>query len=393
MNNKSAAIVSAIAFLLEEERLEEDMIMREEETEDQEVECLLEVGISQTPFNSIASQIIVESHSRPMGYYEVWIDRYTEEDFRRLFRMRPQSFENLLKVITEENPDFETAWISGKEPVTPRKKALIGLKYMGFKQTIRELGDQFNLSDSATLHAIDSFCLSLVKMKDKIIRWPTETEAKEIVEQFRVASNFPGILGAIDGTYIEAKFAKDIGQYYINRKYSKTINVQAICTSKKIFTQITVGSPGSVHDAHVLFDSGITHRIDRDGPLSITYKPEYHIIGDSAYPLRTWWMVPYKGTVGPAEKNYNTALSKSRVVIENTFGLLKGRWKRLQYIDVSTVERVCTRITTAFVLHNYCLLEGDILEETHEETPIHHNVPPTLSKPTFTLLSLGEQIH
>lgn len=106
--------------------------------------------------------------------------------------MRPQSFENLLKVITEENPDFETAWISGKEPVTPRKKALIGLKYMGFKQTIRELGDQFNLSDSATLHAIDSFCLSLVKMKDKIIRWPTETEAEEIVEQFRVASNFPG---------------------------------------------------------------------------------------------------------------------------------------------------------------------------------------------------------
>lgn len=57
------------------------------------------------------------------------------------------------------------------------------------------------------------------------------------------------------------------------------------------------------------------------------------------------------------------------------------------------MERVCTRITTAFVLHNYCLLEGDILEETHEETPIHHNVPPTLSKPTFTLPSLGEQIH
>uniref|UniRef100_A0A8D8WK66 DDE Tnp4 domain-containing protein n=1 Tax=Cacopsylla melanoneura TaxID=428564 RepID=A0A8D8WK66_9HEMI len=56
-------------------------------------------------------------------------------------------------------------------------------------------------------------------------------------------------------------------------------------------------------------------------------------------------------------------ISCKRVVIENAFGLLKGRWKRLHYIDVNTVEKICSRITAACVLHNFCILQDDYLED------------------------------
>lgn len=41
-----------------------------------------------------------------------------------------------------------------------------------------------------------------MSMKNNFIRWPTEEEVAENVQDFERASGFPGVLGAIDGTHI-----------------------------------------------------------------------------------------------------------------------------------------------------------------------------------------------
>ena len=55
-------------------------------------------------------------------------------------------------------------------------------------------------------------------------------------------------------------------------------------------------------------------------------------------------------------------LSKARVVIEQAFGLLKGRWRRLKAVPAN-VEKIPNIIVACCALHNLCLLEEDEVED------------------------------
>ena len=52
------------------------------------------------------------------------------------------------------------------------------------------------------------------------------------------------------------------------------------------------------------------------------------IIGDPAYPLCEWLMKPYPLADIPArQETFNRNLSRARVVVEQAFGQLEGRWR------------------------------------------------------------------
>ena len=61
-----------------------------------------------------------------------------------------------------------------------------------------------------------------------------------------------------------------------------------------------------------------------------------HLIGDVAYALSQWVMTPFKdlGNLSAEQKRYNYIHSSSRMCIERAFGALKGRFRRLRYIDM-----------------------------------------------------------
>ncbi|KAL3881551.1 hypothetical protein ACJMK2_027977 [Sinanodonta woodiana] len=86
-----------------------------------------------------------------------------------------------------------------------------------------------------------------------------------------------------------------------------------------------------------------------------------HIIADGAYPLRRWLLTPYRdnGDVTPDQRYFNHLLSANRVVIERAFGLLNGRFRRLQNLETVLVETAVSIIMTCCVLHNVCLMHHD----------------------------------
>lgn len=65
------------------------------------------------------------------------------------------------------------------------------------------------------------------------------------------------------------------------------------------------------------------------------------------------------GHLTPAQRRHNTILSRTRVVIENTFGLCKERWRILKYINTRTIKRAILITNACCVLHNFCLLDFD----------------------------------
>ena len=76
-------------------------------------------------------------------------------------------------------------------------------------------------------------------------------------------------------------------------------------------------------------------------------------------------MVPYKdnGHLTASQKTYNFKLSSTRQVIERAFGLLKGRWRKLFYLDMLCQRKIVSVIVAACVLHNFCLMAEEDYEE------------------------------
>lgn len=130
------------------------------------------------------------------------------------------------------------------------------------------------------------------------------------------------------------------------------------CDHTMKFTDIFVGMPGRMHDARVFRNSPLFRQL-LDGQ-----QPNYHIIADSAYPLLLNVMTPYRdnGHLSRKQATYNTKLSSIRSTIERAFGLLKGKFRRLKYLDISNLELGQNMIGAACMLHNF-IIENDGIEE------------------------------
>ena len=89
------------------------------------------------------------------------------------------------------------------------------------------------------------------------------------------------------------------------------------------------------------------------------------LIGDSAYPLSTWLMKPFPhgSALTQGQKNFNYNLSRARIVVENAYGRLKARWRRLCKSNDMIVENVPSVITACCILHNVCEVHGDRFNE------------------------------
>lgn len=89
--------------------------------------------------------------------------------------------------------------------------------------------------------------------------------------------------------------------------------------------------PARVHDAKVLWNSSLW-----DTGFEKCDNGRYHLLGDGAYPLKEWLITPYRdnGHLTAQQKRFYVSMSSKRQVIERAFGLLKGRCRRLKYINV-----------------------------------------------------------
>ena len=144
------------------------------------------------------------------------------------------------------------------------------------------------------------------------------------------------VLGAIDGFHISVSAPLDSPESYVNRKGFHSLVLQVVCDDQLIIRDAITGWPGSVHDARVYRNSDLFHRIQAN-PATMCPEGSY-LIGDAGYPLSEQMITPFKGQLNPEQANFNFAHSSTRMVVEKTFAILKGRFRCLKNLDVKKID-------------------------------------------------------
>ena len=163
-------------------------------------------------------------------------------------------------------------------------------------------------------------------------------------------------------------------------------------SSRGCFFDVNIGWPGKVHDARVLVNSSFYCKASRGQllPDSKTLNGidiPLLILGDLAYPLLPWLMKAYpeSGASTPQWHHFNYHLSQVKMVMENSFGRLKGRWRcLLKRLDYCKVEHIISVVASCVVLQTVNCMEIHVTLNGSKMS-LHH---PTWqhSPPTHTLL-------
>lgn len=175
----------------------------------------------------------------------------------------------------------------------------------------------------------------------------------------------PGVIGVIDGCHIQIIQPHNNPTDYYNRKGFHSIILQGVCDNKRRFIDVHIGVPGRAHDARVFRNSPLFQNIMYHNLI-----PERnHLIGDSAYPLNKFVMVPYKdnGHLTYEQIRYNQRLSSIRSTIERAFGLLKGKFRKLKYLEMNNLDLINYAIASACILHNFILMEEGNYNDIDDE--------------------------
>lgn len=202
---------------------------------------------------------------------------------------------------------------------------------------------------------------ALNNIAPQVITWPATHELKKISDIFKNMSRagLQNVIGAIDGCHIAIKAPQNHAEVYITRKCVHAITLQAICDCSLKFINSYAGYPGSVGDYRIFKNSDIYQEIVHNREK---YLPgDFYIVGDKAYPVLDWCIPPYidRGILTAGEKHFNTVLSRVRQTIERSFALLKGRFRRLKYLDMARTDLIPKTILACCVLHNICLTDND----------------------------------
>lgn len=215
----------------------------------------------------------------------------------------------------------------------------------------------------------DEFCTALLQRANDFIKFPkTEAKTRQSIQEFQDISCFPQVVGALDGSHIPIRVPKEDPNKYVNRKSFHSIVLQGVAGANGKFLHVSTGYAGSIHDARVLRMSSLLPVIENSDILHSPTRQRTQvkplIVADPAYKLTTWSMKPFPQTraLTDSQRDFDKSLSSARVVVEQAFGLLKGRWRCLLNKLDESVEKVSSTIIACCILHNICLEVNDPTE-------------------------------
>lgn len=167
----------------------------------------------------------------------------------------------------------------------------------------------------------------------------------------------------MDGKHVVLQAPFNSGSEFFNYKKSFSIVLLVLADCDYNILYADIGSHGRMSDGGVFNCSLLHEKIYKNNnmfppsaalPNQNTPVP-YVIVGDSAFALSPRLMKPYPGTppIGSKQRIFNQQLSRARVVIENTFGIISAIFRVLRKPMLLQPQGATRVVHTCVYLHNF----------------------------------------
>ena len=291
---------------------------------------------------------------------------YEPHTFKQTMRMHKDTFEML---CDELRPHMERETTNLKQPVAVEKRVAIGIYHYANGGTYTRTAEQFCVSSALAHRCVVSFIAAMICVHADLIHLPTEgPELQRIIQGFESKRQMPNCFGAIDCTHflITAPYVKNRRAYYDKTK-NMSVVMQAVVDSQGRFMDVVTGLPGSVNDKRIFAECDLRDILRTREMLcepvvkldGLLIKP--YLVGDAGYTSEPFNVIPYPGWhLTPNQERFNFWHSSTRMIVEQAFGRLKGRFRWLNgVLHVTDAEKHAEIIVAGCILHNWLMDRSD----------------------------------
>ncbi|KAF8356068.1 hypothetical protein PRIPAC_97691 [Pristionchus pacificus] len=241
--------------------------------------------------------------------------------------------------------------------ITKTDQVLIFLSSLGTNSFQSIICDRFGCSQQTVSNIIEQLLHAFTDphVVERFIQFPIENAAwrRRTARDFSRLAGLRNVVGAVDGTLIPIQTPPNSNNLYRCRKQFAALNTTFIVDSWGRILYCNPRYPGNTHDSHVFEASTARQRINM-----LTCPEGYALIGDSAYRNDGRMMTPLARPRTPQEKRFNRMHCKTRVIVEQVYGMLKRRFPALTSRLRYSAEKNARMILAAAVLWNFGLDRG-----------------------------------
>jgi hypothetical protein len=310
---------------------------------------------------------------------------YTDEMFRRRYRMNRLLFLRIVENLGEWSPYFNVAYdCAGRKGLTHIQKCTAAIRMLAYGTPGDELDENLKIAASTALECLGYFAKGVIdKFGEEYLRPPTTEEVEKIL-QLGETCGFPGMLGSIDCMHWQWEKCPVAwrGQFTRGDKGVPTMILEAVASKDLRIWHAFFGTAGSNNDINVLNKSPLFIQKLRGEAPQVQYVvngKQYNVgyyLADGIYPEWAAIVKSIPSALNDKDKFFAQHQESERKVVECAFGVLQSRfniirrparmWKRR---DVVNIMQACV------ILHNMIVED----EKRHVEIPIDLNMNPGAS--------------
>eukprot|EP00918_Siedleckia_nematoides_P014899 GHVU01032317.1.p1 GENE.GHVU01032317.1~~GHVU01032317.1.p1 ORF type:complete len:448 (+),score=58.83 GHVU01032317.1:216-1559(+) len=286
---------------------------------------------------------------------------YSDDDFRRRFRMSKRVFTRLLAAVEGHDRYFtQRRDCTGKLGASPLIKVTAAVRVLAYGVAADELDENLELAESTVLESLRRFCAAVnAVFSHEYVREPTEEDTARILRVYD-KHGWPGCIGCIDCMHWQWKNCPTAlaGQFRGPKSKHPTVVLEAVADAELWLWHVSFGGPGSLNDLNILDRSPLFDRVAQGTAPEVgyvvngtEYKMAYYL-ADGIYPN---WPVFVKsvegGGITTKQQLYTKMQEARRKDVERAFGVVQARFRIIQQPfrllsleDMGDIMRCCVTI-------------------------------------------------